>query len=89
MKIVIGNDHAGVDLKLKIVEFLRKKGHEVTNIGTDTLDSVDYPDIAKEVAQKVLDEEAKYGILILKELRGKKTSVSLCKQTIYLSISTS
>ena len=64
MKIVIGNDHAGVDLKLKIVEFLRKKGHEVTNIGTDTFDSVDYPDIAKEVAQKVLDEEAKYGILI-------------------------
>ena len=57
MKIVI-------DLKLKIVEFLRKKGHEVTNIGTDILDSVDYPDIAKEVAQKVLDEEAKYGILI-------------------------
>ncbi|BBM36190.1 ribose 5-phosphate isomerase B [Pseudoleptotrichia goodfellowii] len=64
MKIAIGNDHAGVDLKHKIVEFLRKKGHEVTNVGTDTLDSVDYPDIAKEVAEKVLSGEAKYGVLI-------------------------
>ena len=64
MKIAIGNDHAGVDLKHKIVEFLRKKGHEVTNVGTDTLDSVDYPDIAKEVAEKVLSGEVKYGVLI-------------------------
>ena len=46
MKIVIGNDHAGVDLKNKVKEELRKKGHEVINVGTDTLDSVDYPDIA-------------------------------------------
>ena len=64
MKIAIGNDHAGVDLKHKIVEFLIKKGHEVNNVGTDTLDSVDYPDIAKEVAEKVLSGEAKYGVLI-------------------------
>ena len=64
MKIAIGNDHAGVDLKHKIVEFLRKKGHEVTNVGTETLDSVDYPDIAKEVAEKVLSGEVKYGVLI-------------------------
>ncbi|RRD39484.1 ribose 5-phosphate isomerase B [Leptotrichia sp. OH3620_COT-345] len=64
MKIVIGNDHAGVDLKTKIVEFLRKKGHEVINIGTDTLDSIDYPDIAKEVSQKIINREAEYGVLI-------------------------
>ena len=64
MKIVIGNDHAGVDLKNKIKEELRKKGHEVINVGTDTLDSVDYPDIAKEVSKKVLDEEVNFGILI-------------------------
>ena len=48
MKIVIGNDHAGVEFKNKIMKALRSKGHELINVGTDTLDSVDYPDIAKE-----------------------------------------
>lgn len=64
MKIVIGNDHAGVDLKNKIKEELRKKGHEVINVGTDTLDSVDYPDIAVLASEKVLSGEAQFGILI-------------------------
>ena len=64
MKIVIGNDHAGVEFKNKIMQALRSKGHEIINVGTDTLDSVDYPDIAKEVSKKVLDEEVNFGILI-------------------------
>ena len=64
MKIVIGNDHAGVDLKNKVKEELRKKGHEVINVGTDTLDSVDYPDIATLASKKVLSGEAQFGILI-------------------------
>lgn len=64
MKIVIGNDHAGVDLKNKVKEELRKKGHEVINVGTDTLDSVDYPDIAVLASEKVLSGEAQFGILI-------------------------
>ena len=64
MKIAIGNDHAGVEFKNKIMKELRSKGYEVVNVGTDTLDSVDYPDIAKEVSKKVLDEEVNFGILI-------------------------
>ena len=64
MKIVIGNDHAGVDLKNKVKEELRKKGHEVINVGTDTLDSVDYPDIAVLASEKVLNGEAQFGVLI-------------------------
>ena len=64
MKIVIGNDHAGVDLKNKVKEELRKKGHEVINVGTDTLDSVDYPDIVALASEKVLSGEAQFGILI-------------------------
>ena len=64
MKIVIGNDHAGVDLKNKVKEELRKKGHEVINVGTDTLDSVDYPDIAVLASEKVLSGEAQFGVLI-------------------------
>ena len=64
MKIAIGNDHAGVEFKNKIMKELRSKGYEVVNVGTDTLDSVDYPDIAKEVGEKVLAGEVNFGILI-------------------------
>lgn len=64
MKIAIGNDHAGVEFKNIIKEHLRKQGHEVINVGTDTLDSVDYPDIAKEVSELVINEKVNYGILI-------------------------
>lgn len=64
MKLVIGNDHAGVEFKEKLVKALEERGHEVINVGTDSLESVDYPDIAVLVGEKVLDEEAKFGILI-------------------------
>ena len=64
MKIVIGNDHAGVEFKNKIMQALRSKGYEIINVGTDTLDSVDYPDIAKEVSKKIINKEANFGILI-------------------------
>ena len=53
MKIIIGNDHAGVEFKNTIMKHLEEQGHEVVNVGTNTLDSVDYPDIAKSVAEKV------------------------------------
>lgn len=64
MKVVIGNDHAGVEFKNQLKEYIESKGIEVINIGVDTLDSVDYPDIAKSVCKKVLDNEADFGVLI-------------------------
>lgn len=64
MKLVIGNDHAGVELKKKLVKALKGRGHEIINVGTDSLESVDYPDIAALVGEKVLDGKAEYGILI-------------------------
>lgn len=64
MKLVIGNDHAGVELKKKLVKALKERGHEIINVGTDSLESVDYPDIAALVGEKVLDGKAEYGILI-------------------------
>lgn len=64
MKIVIGNDHAGVEFKNTMVEHLKKQGYEVINVGTDSVDSVDYPDVAKEVGKIVLSGEAQFGILI-------------------------
>ena len=64
MKLVIGNDHAGVEFKKKLVKALKGRGHEIINVGTDSLESVDYPDIAALVGEKVLDGKAEYGILI-------------------------
>jgi len=64
MKIVIGNDHAGPDYKKAIVNFLESKGYEVINHGTDTTDSVDYPDFAHPVALDVAHKNADFGIVI-------------------------
>jgi ribose 5-phosphate isomerase B len=64
MKISIGNDHAGPDYKHAIVEMLTAKGHEVTNYGTDAVDSVDYPDFGHKVAKDVSEGKADFGIII-------------------------
>jgi len=64
MKISIGNDHAGPDYKKAIVQYLESKGHEVTNYGTDTVDSVDYPDFGHAVAKDVSEGKADFGIVI-------------------------
>ena len=64
MKISIGNDHAGPEYKKAIVQYLESKGHQITNHGTDTFDSVDYPDFGHKVAIDVNDKNADFGILI-------------------------
>lgn len=64
MKIAIGNDHAGTMYKKAIVDFLRTKGVEVFNVGTDNSESVDYPDFAHLVSEKVENQEVDFGILI-------------------------
>ncbi len=55
MKIAIGSDHAGVVLKAEITKILEELSYEVINCGTDSLESVDYPDIAVKVAKEVID----------------------------------
>ncbi|PQB05454.1 ribose 5-phosphate isomerase B [Aureitalea marina] len=64
MKIAIGNDHAGTDYKMSVVEFLEEQGHEVQNVGTDLSDSVDYPDFVHPVAEAVSSGQADFGVLI-------------------------
>ncbi|WNM19653.1 ribose 5-phosphate isomerase B [Flavobacterium capsici] len=64
MKISIGNDHAGPEYKKAIVEFLQSKGHEIFNHGTDTFESVDYPDFGHPVAYDVESKKAHFGIVI-------------------------
>ena len=64
MKIAIGNDHAGVDYKNAITAFLKTKNIEVLNFGTDTPESVDYPDFGHAVAQALEEGKADLGIVI-------------------------
>ena len=64
MKIAIGNDHAGVETKNAIVTYLKGKGIEVENFGTDSNDSVDYPDFGHAVGTAVASGEATLGIVI-------------------------
>ena len=64
MKISIGNDHAGPKYKKAIVQYLESKGYEITNYGTDTDASVDYPDFGHPVAIDVSEGKADFGIVI-------------------------
>ena len=64
MKIAIGNDHAGPDYKKAIVQMLEANGHEVQNFGTNSTESVDYPDFAHPVAHAVETKQAEFGIVI-------------------------
>ena len=70
MNISIGNDHAGTDYKFRIIEFLKSKNIEVTNYGTDSDGSVDYPDFVHPVAKDVESKKSTYGILICGSANG-------------------
>ena len=65
MKLALSSDHAGYDLKQHLVEYLRKKGHEIVDLGVDSGKvSTDYTDAAKKVAYAVVNGEAERGILV-------------------------
>ena len=64
VKIAIGSDHAGYDLKMEIIRFLEEAGYEYKDMGTDGSQSVDYPDYGYKVAKAVADKEFDRGILI-------------------------
>ncbi len=63
-KLVIGNDHAAVDMKNEIMAYLQEKGYEVINIGTDEKSRFDYPISGYRAARMVADGEVDGGILI-------------------------
>lgn len=64
MRIVIGADHAGFDLKEVLASYLQHHGHEIIDVGTHSDDPVDYPDFAEAVARALLHGDAERGILI-------------------------
>jgi len=85
MNITIGCDHAGVEYKTKIIDFLEEEGYKVLDVGTHGEESVDYPDYAHKVAEEVL-LGADFGVLICGSGNGvsmaankhKKIRAALC-----------
>ena len=70
MTISIGNDHAAPDYKFEIIKLLESKGITVINHGTNTTDSVDYPDFVHPVAKDVQSKIAAFGILLCGSANG-------------------
>lgn len=64
MKLAVGSDHRGYHIKRRIVNFLREHKHDVVDVGTNSEESVDYPDIAIVVARMIVSGEVERGILI-------------------------
>lgn len=64
MKVYLGSDHAGFPLKEILRENMREAGHEVIDLGTFNEESVDYPDLAREVAEKVRENVDTRGVLV-------------------------
>ena len=80
MKIAIGNDHAGPAYKEAIVIFLESKGIIVSNYGTDTEDSVDYPDFIHPVAKDVATNKVDLGIIICGSGNGAAMTANKYKE---------
>jgi ribose 5-phosphate isomerase B len=64
MRVVLGSDHAGFEMKQNILAHVRGMGHEVIDVGTDSSSPVDYPDFAEAVGMAVVKKEADRGIMI-------------------------
>lgn len=64
MKIALGADHGGFELKEKVKTHLIKKGYEVLDLGTNSTDSVDYPEFGHTVGHAVVDKKAEFGIVV-------------------------
>jgi ribose 5-phosphate isomerase B len=77
MRIAIGADHAGFEMKRDLAGVLAKNGHEVTDLGTHTTAAVDYPDISEAVAQAVRNGQADRGIVVCGS--GAGAAIAACK----------
>lgn len=78
MKIAIAADHAGYEAKQELVNYLVKKGYDVLDLGTNSLESCDYPDYAIKCANEVANKNAQFGILIC----GTGIGMSICANKV-------
>ncbi len=72
MRIALGSDHAGYELKARAATWLTEKGFEIEDLGTNGPESVDYPDFARAVCDRVTSGQADLGVLVC------KTGVGMC-----------
>src|SRR5918993_1107705 len=77
MRIAIGADHAGFEMKRDLSAYLAKNGHELLDIGAFNTTPVDYPDIAEGVAQAVRNGQADRGIIVCGS--GIGAAIAACK----------
>ncbi len=95
MKIAIGCDHAGLEYKEKAKKILTRLGHEVTDFGTNSKESVDYPDFGLKVARAVANGEADRGITVCwtangmnmaaNKIKGIRAGIALTPEMAYLT----
>jgi ribose 5-phosphate isomerase B len=76
MRIAIGGDHAGFPLKQHLVGVLRKWGHDVSDLGTDSTEPVDYPPFCAAVARAVVSTDANVGIVLGGSGQGEQISAN-------------
>lgn len=76
MRIAIASDHAAIDLKIELREWLIEQGHEVADLGPDTGDSVDYPDFGYKIAKVLADGTAERGVALCGSGIGISMSVN-------------
>ncbi len=91
MRIALGSDHAGFELKAHLHQYLSAQGHEVLDLGTDSTDSVDYPEFCANVGRAVVAGEADWGIvmggsgqgeqLAANKVRGVRAALCNCLYT--------
>ena len=80
MNISIGNDHAGTEYKFAIIELLKSKEILVKNYGTDSNESVDYPDFVHPVAKDIVSNKSDFGILICGSANGVAMTANRYKE---------
>jgi ribose 5-phosphate isomerase B len=76
MKVTIGSDHAGFDLKQHIIQTLKELGHDVDDLGTHSTEPVDYPPICAAVARRVAKGDADRGIVLGGSGQGEQISAN-------------
>ncbi len=85
-KIVIANDHAGYEIKVMLIKFLSDQGYELIDLGTDSSESVDYPDFGHKLGSSIEKGEYSFGVSICGSGNGinmvsnkhKKVRAALC-----------
>lgn len=79
MKLLMGSDHGGIHLKKHLAEYLTGKGYEITDVGTDTEESCDYPDYAAKLCGELTKGTAEKGILVCGTGIGISIAANKCK----------